>query len=120
MSEAFHLVNIDAAGETIKEAIKEAIETGGLTPHDPAGMASTFETQEARELTKRWKTIYAKYANLSKRYWNIIKQCQALRMLRPLVRERFVALDEQFDGVCEEMQALFHDLAEWGRSVDRD
>jgi DNA-binding ferritin-like protein len=47
-----------------------------------------------------------------------MKQFQSLRMLPEQVEKRFVALDEEFDGVCEEMFALFDDLAEWARNAD--
>jgi hypothetical protein len=65
-------VNINAAGNAAKKAIDEAVkeitEKGGLSFHELAYLASTFESQEAREIAKRWKTVYAKYANLCKRH----------------------------------------------------
>jgi len=122
MTEQFYGVKIEAAGNAAKKAIEEAveeiIEKGGLSFHELAYLASTYESQEARELAKRWKTLYAKYSNLCKRYWNLMKQFQALRMLPEQVEKRFVALDEEFDGFCEGMFALFDDLAEWARSAE--
>jgi seryl-tRNA synthetase len=98
------------------EAAGAAIKKDGYTALELVWAASTSETQEARELTKRWKTLFAKYANLSKRYWNNTRQFQALRMEPSQVRARYEALDEQFDDVCEQMEALYDDLAEWARS----
>ena len=97
-------------------AIDEACKKGRFTAHDLAWVASTSPTQEARELTTRWKTLFAKYANLSKRYWNIQKQMQALRLEPSKVKERYETLDEQFDEVCGEMNALYEDLDKWARS----
>jgi chromosome segregation ATPase len=114
MTEEFSVVNIQAAGEAVKEAIKEA--KVGFTALELACAASASPTQEARELTRRWKTLYAKYANMSKRYWDIIKQMQALRLDPSQVRERYEALDAQFDSVCEEIDALCKDLEEWAQS----
>lgn len=116
MTEEFYGLKIQAAGEAIKKAIKEAAPKVGFTALELACAASASPTPDARELTRRWKTIYAKYANLSKRYWNIVKQSQALRVEPSQVRERFVALDEEFDGVCEEIVALHKDLEEWAQS----
>jgi hypothetical protein len=122
MRDELYGVNIGMAGNAAKKAIEEAveeiIEKGGLSFHELAYLASTFESHEARELAKRWKTVYAKYANLCRRYWNLMKQFQALRILPEQVEKRFVALDEEFDGVCEEMLALFDDLREWARNAD--
>jgi hypothetical protein len=104
---------IEAAGEAIKEAIKEANKKHGYTPHQLAASASASPTPEARELARRWKTLFAKYANLSKRYWDIIKQMQGLRLEPSQVQERYEALDAQFDGICAELDALIDDLEEW-------
>jgi hypothetical protein len=62
---------METAGEVIKE--------GMFSAHELAALAAIIPTPEARELTKRWKTVYARYSNLSKRYWNLMKQFQALR-----------------------------------------
>jgi hypothetical protein len=97
---------IEAAGQAIKD----------VCPHEFVWAASNSATPEARELTKRWKSVFAKYANLSKRYWNIVKQVQALRLEPAKVQERHEALDGEFDNVCRELEALYADLAEWARS----
>lgn len=97
---------IEAAGAVIKDM---------FTPHEFVWAASTSETPEARELTKRWKTVFAKYANLSKRYSNIVKQFQALRLEPAKLEERYKALDREFDDVCRDMDALHADLAAWAR-----
>jgi hypothetical protein len=114
MTEEFCIVNIQAAGEAVKAAIKEA--KVGFTALELACGASASTTQEARELTRRWRTLYTKYANMSKRYWDIMKQMQRLRFDPSQVRERYEVLDAQFDGVCEEIVALCKDLEEWAKS----
>jgi hypothetical protein len=98
---------IEAAGQALKNMFR---------PHEFVWAASNSATPEARELITRWKTVFAKYANLSKRYWNIVKQFQALRLEPTKVEERYKALDREFDEVCREMDELYHDLAAWARS----
>jgi hypothetical protein len=98
---------IEAAGQAIKEM---------FSPHDFVWAALNSTTPEARELRKRWQTVFAKYANLAKRYWNIVKQFQALRLEPAKLHERYAALDKEFDDVCREMDALHADLHEWARS----
>jgi chromosome segregation ATPase len=100
------------------KAAGEAIKQGGLSSYTLALFASASDTQEGRKLTRRWKILFAKYANLSKRYWGSAKELQALRMNPSEIEDRYEALDSQFDEVNEQLHALYADLEEWFDGVE--
>lgn len=99
---------METAGVLIKEGMFSGLELATLAAASP--------TPEAREITKRWKAIFARYSNLSKRYWNLTKQLQSLRLEPAQVEGRYQALDEAFDEVCEEISAVYVDLEKWATS----
>lgn len=92
-----------------------AIKASGLAPYMIAFAAFKWQghSPEARELAKRWKLLYARYASLSERYRQNVHAMRALSIAPHEMSERMRDVDAKFDVLSVDLNKLFEDLARW-------
>lgn len=85
----------------------------GWSYYEFAQVAACGGTKEAEVLARRWKDIMGRYAMLSGRYLKWAKEMVKLRLHISEIERLYKETDQQFDEVCEEMEALYKDLEQW-------
>jgi len=91
------------------------IKASGLAPYIIARAAFMWQkdSAEARELAKRWRVLFARYASLSERYRQNVHAMRSLHVEWNEISDRLKKVDAGFDALSVELNKLYAALAIW-------